>query len=92
MSEAAKILLDRAAEIKEEAIATYDRTIRDALLERGLLLDSVAVLESTAKGICEHTDTVEHKETRRCGTHGRDEEHVTIVSCAVCGKYIETKY
>lgn len=91
MSEAAKILIDKAAAVQHNATQNYERSHAEIIAIKSKETKRYNTLIDAAQDICEHEE-IHTPETRRCGTHGRDEETFSIVTCSICSKYLRKEY
>ena len=86
MSEAAKLLMCKAADIQERTLAIYEATVTRAKEARESDLRRVAALEVSAKEVCDHEDLVTLTRTER---DDRSEYQVTYIQCNTCGLEVE---
>ena len=91
MNEAAKLLVKKALEIEEQATAIYESTIRRATEEKDSEACRVKGLRLSAREVCDHSEELRKNKTRRCGTHGRDEEDYVVIYCGVCGVHLRNE-
>jgi len=92
MSEASKVIMDKANQIQLALISEHAETVRVADKVRGVMEARYTRLVLAAQEVCEHTEELSVTKARaeQC-SHPRYMEKYQYITCAICNKWLRNE-
>lgn len=82
--------MEKSKEVIETANSIYTKSLNTLEEQLAKEMSRAETLRKAAVEVCDHSAELVEAKTRRCGTHGRDEENYESITCAICNTLLRT--